>query len=233
MELKNHRYDVPEIYVFSPYYFTADYSTRSLVLYVLFNRSVFVLFLLAIVLSVLPLFTDSDYFFGIFNKVMAVTVKLSKCRLQLNPWFSTLLVSSNPLSRKSWQEPHAGVSDQMRGMTSIMYCLIDRCLSFFFWPLCCLSFLYLRILITSLVYSSSSSDNARILCMYITCIDTWITIILWCIAFIIQNSNIFKSWSSTSAIIRSRLEIVDIYHVIKWVYNVTRLSVLVIHYSGR
>ena len=42
------------------------YSTRSLVLYVMFYRSVFVLFLLTIVLSVL-LFTDSDYPFGIFK----------------------------------------------------------------------------------------------------------------------------------------------------------------------
>jgi hypothetical protein len=43
------------------------YSTRSFVLYVMFSRSVFVLFLLTIVLSVLLLFTDSDYLFGIFQ----------------------------------------------------------------------------------------------------------------------------------------------------------------------
>ena len=35
-------------------------------------------------------------------------------------------------------------------------CFVDRCLSFFFWPLCCLSFFELRILITSLVSSKSS-----------------------------------------------------------------------------
>ena len=40
--------------------------TRSLVFCVMFCRSVFVLFLLIIVLSVLPRFTASDYLFGIF-----------------------------------------------------------------------------------------------------------------------------------------------------------------------
>ena len=35
-------------------------------------------------------------------------------------------------------------------------CFVDRCLSFFFWPLCCLFFFYLRILITHLVFSHSS-----------------------------------------------------------------------------
>jgi hypothetical protein len=36
-------------------------------------------------------------------------------------------------------------------------CFVDRCLSFFFWLLCCLSFFDLRILITLLVSSNSSS----------------------------------------------------------------------------
>ena len=35
-------------------------------------------------------------------------------------------------------------------------CFVDRFLSFFFWPLCCLFFFYLRILITPLVSSNSS-----------------------------------------------------------------------------
>ena len=34
-------------------------------------------------------------------------------------------------------------------------CFVDRCLSFFFWPLCCLSF-HLQLLITPLVSSNSS-----------------------------------------------------------------------------
>jgi len=35
-------------------------------------------------------------------------------------------------------------------------CFVDRCLYFFFWPLCCLFFCDIRILITPLVYSNSS-----------------------------------------------------------------------------
>ena len=41
--------------------------TQSLVLCVMFCRSLFVLFLLAILLFVLPQFADSDYPFGIFK----------------------------------------------------------------------------------------------------------------------------------------------------------------------
>ena len=37
-------------------------------------------------------------------------------------------------------------------------CFVDRCLSFFFWTLCCLS-LDMRILITSLISSNSSTDG--------------------------------------------------------------------------
>jgi hypothetical protein len=36
-------------------------------------------------------------------------------------------------------------------------CFVDRCLYFFFWPLCCLFFCDIRILITPLVSSKSSS----------------------------------------------------------------------------
>ena len=48
----------------SPPVFSGVRVTRSLVLYAVFCRLLFVLFLLAIVLSVLP-FTDSDYYIGI------------------------------------------------------------------------------------------------------------------------------------------------------------------------
>ena len=43
----------------------------------------------------------------------------------------------------------------VRATRSLSLCFVDRCLSFcpfFFWPLCCLSFLDLQILITSLWY---------------------------------------------------------------------------------
>jgi hypothetical protein len=51
--------------------------TRSLVFCVMFCRSLFVLFLLAIVLSVLR-FTDSDYPFGVFKLFL---IWISVCRL--------------------------------------------------------------------------------------------------------------------------------------------------------
>jgi hypothetical protein len=36
------------------------------------------------------------------------------------------------------------------GLVLVLYlCFVDRCLSFFFWPLCCLVFFDIRILITS------------------------------------------------------------------------------------
>ena len=38
-------------------------------------------------------------------------------------------------------------------------CFVDRFLSFFFWPLCCLFFFYLRVLITPLVSNSSCIGN--------------------------------------------------------------------------
>ena len=44
-----------------------------------------------------------------------------------------------------------------------MVCFIDRCLSFFFWPLCCLFFFDIRILIIPLVSSNSSLSSSHIL----------------------------------------------------------------------
>ena len=40
-------------------------------------------------------------------------------------------------------------------------CFVDHFLSFFFWPLCCLSFFDLRIPITPLVSSISSFDSYK------------------------------------------------------------------------
>jgi hypothetical protein len=37
---------------------------------------------------------------------------------------------------------------------------VDRCLSFFFWPLCCLFFFDMQILIAPLVYSNSANENS-------------------------------------------------------------------------
>jgi hypothetical protein len=46
---------------------------------------------------------------------------------------------------------------------TFMVCFIDRCLSFFIWPLCCLFFFDIRILITPLVSSNSYLNSNHIL----------------------------------------------------------------------
>jgi hypothetical protein len=47
---------------------------------------------------------------------------------------------------------------------NLCVCFVDRCLSFctFFWPLWCLFFFHIRILITTLVSSNSSFNNIEI-----------------------------------------------------------------------
>ena len=59
--------------------------TRSLLLCVMFCIHLFVLLLLAIVLSVLLRFTDSDYPFGIFKSVLQIIVSVSYwCKIIFN-----------------------------------------------------------------------------------------------------------------------------------------------------
>jgi hypothetical protein len=70
----------------SPPVFSGVHVTRSLVLYVMFCRSLFVLFLLPIVLSVLLLFTDSDYPFGIFWPLCCLSFYL---QILITPLVST------------------------------------------------------------------------------------------------------------------------------------------------
>jgi hypothetical protein len=104
-------------------------ATRFLVLYVVFCRSLFVLFLLAIVLSVLLRFRDSDYPFGICNLFFQ------------HPIFHIHIVKLVlPMNRQS-------ICMFCRSLFVLLY--------FFFWSLCCL-FFNIRILNTTLVYSNSS-----------------------------------------------------------------------------
>ena len=49
----------------------------------------------------------------------------------------------------------------VRVTRSLVVCFVDRCLSFFFWPLCCLSFIDIRILITPFTSSNSSYGGNR------------------------------------------------------------------------
>ena len=61
--------------------------------------------------------------------------------------------------KKKWRAPEftpdfSGV--RVTRSLVLCVCFVDRCLSFFFWPLCCLSFVHLQIMITTLVSSNSS-----------------------------------------------------------------------------
>ena len=106
-------------------------------------------YLLAIVLSVLPLFTASDYLFGIFWQLFC----LSSLYLQL---LITSLVSSGhcivcPPSIYSFWLP-------LWYLLAIVLCVLplftaSDYLFGIFWPWYCLSSLYLQLLITSLVSS--------------------------------------------------------------------------------
>ena len=113
----------------SPLVFSGVLLTWSLVLCVMFCRSLFVLFLLAIVLSVLLWFTDSDY-------------------LPLVSFGHCFVCSS--LIYRFWLPPF--------GIFWPLYCLFFFDIQILitppfgiFWSLCCLSFPDIQILITPLV----------------------------------------------------------------------------------
>ena len=61
----------------SPPVFNRVHVAQSLVFYVVFCRSLFVLFLLVIVLSVLLRFTASNYMFGILDLRLLITYLVS------------------------------------------------------------------------------------------------------------------------------------------------------------
>jgi hypothetical protein len=102
----------------------------------MFCRSVFVLlsfFLFAIVLSVLRRFSDPDDPFRVSSIYICVIYigpeQLWNDDFNLttnNPWFSSLHVSSNTLSRKSWQEPQV-LEYLMHGYVPfVVFTIIER-----------------------------------------------------------------------------------------------------------
>ena len=78
---------------------------------------------------------------------------------QLDPTLPMITSLRNCLPfRSTWVHPRLFVRCVTRSLV-LYVCFVDRCLSFctfFFWPLCCLLFFYIRILITHLVSSNSS-----------------------------------------------------------------------------
>jgi hypothetical protein len=81
----------PSAHLSSPTFFSGVRVTRSLVLYdCVFCRSLFVLFLLAIMLSVLLRYTDSDYPFGIFKLFFHAQLISKFVKITLLVWGSNL-----------------------------------------------------------------------------------------------------------------------------------------------
>ena len=75
----------------------------------------------------------------------------------------------------------------------VCVCFVDRCfflLSFFFWPLCCLFFLGLRILITPLVSSNSSSDSVVLFGFFSLILLTYSLLVACGIQLVSSNSSV-------------------------------------------
>ena len=135
----------------------------------------FVLFLLAIVLSVL-LYTDSDCPFGIFKLFLwnicvtndhgyvplVIAISLSFPHSWLITGLVTKLRRRMPLLEQELVilQVHVKSPQIFSGVCVtrslvLCVCYVDHCLYFFLWPLCCLFFFDIRILITPLVSCSS------------------------------------------------------------------------------
>ena len=82
---------------------------------------------------------------------------------RLNTGFVTRLTRRLPLVEQELPLPPEHLSSttivcgvRVTRTLVLCVCFVDRCLSFFFWPLCCPFFFDIRILITPLVSSNSS-----------------------------------------------------------------------------
>ena len=98
-------------------------------------------------------------------------------------WFVTRLTRRVPLVKQelltlpehmNWILVFSGV----RVNRSLVVCVsfVDRCLSFFFWPLCCLFFFDLQIPITPLVSSNSSYiiNSPEFICIFTFTIKSYV-----------------------------------------------------------
>ena len=93
----------------SPPVFSGVCFTRSLVLCVMFCRSLFVLFLLAIMLSVHLRFTDSDYHFGIFKLFLPIfrvlTLNFMHNIFYLRDIEAVICIIFFPKKERRWHQP--------------------------------------------------------------------------------------------------------------------------------
>ena len=131
---------------------------------VLLRRSLFIL--LAIVLSVLLWFTDSDYLFGIFWPLCCLFI------FDLQILITSLVsfghcVGCSSLTYRFWLPLWYLLAIAL----AVLLRFTDSDYPFgIFWPLCCLFFFDLQILIIPLVSSYSSS---YIFCIFLCCANRW------------------------------------------------------------
>ena len=155
----------------------------------MFCRSLFVLFLLAIVLSVLLRFTDFDYLFGIFWPLYCLSFDLLILITSLVSFGHCIVCPSSIY----------GFWLPLWYLLAIVLSVLLRFTDFdylfgIFWPLYCLSFFDLRILITSLV-----SFGHCIVCpssIYGFWLPLWylLAIVLSVILRIVCPSSIYGFW---------------------------------------
>jgi hypothetical protein len=139
----------------SPPVFSGVCVTLSLDLYVCFvDRCLsFCTFVLAIVLSVLLRYTDSDYPFGIFKLFCHGKPGVNSGSLEGKAVPAPLVTPVVLIQLCYWEVDDPLLNMLMRSRLMILVCPFVL----LFWPLCCLFFYDIRILITPLVSSNSSA----------------------------------------------------------------------------
>ena len=153
---------------------------QSFILYAVLCKSLFVLLSFficpCIVLSAFLQITAPEYHFGFFILCLIynfISWKINKLGFYFKCVFKGDLRRVQLLDQELLALPgHMGsppIFSGARVTRSLVFCtcFIDRCLYFFFWPLCCLFFFDLRIVITTLGSSNSSYKTEYTRCFII------------------------------------------------------------------
>jgi hypothetical protein len=153
---------------------------QSFILYAVLCKSLFVLLSFficpCIVLSAFLQITAPEYHFGFFILCLIynfISWKINKLGFYFKCVFKGDLRRVQLLDQELLALPvHMGsppIFSGARVTRSLVFCacFIDRCLHFFFWPLCCLFFFDIRIVITTLGSSNSSYKTEYTRCFII------------------------------------------------------------------
>jgi hypothetical protein len=162
---------------------------QSFILYAVLCKSLFVLLSFFIcpctLLSAFLQITAPEYHFGFFILCLIynfISWKINKLGFCFKCVFKGDLRRVQLLDQELPTLPeHLGSLPIFSGVcvtrSLVLYvCFVDRCLYFFFWPLCCLFFFDIRILITPLVSSNSSYKKEDTRCFIILLGTTIVTL---------------------------------------------------------